>query len=83
MAAVTCFVQTPLIDLRSKEEVLITEKDDPVESNDDMEPTSEDGDERQIVSDDLNKDEEEDEGILPDGNAKHNKTKHVTAAKLA
>lgn len=75
--------QSPLIDLRPEEEVLMTEEGDPVESDDDMEPTADDGDEGQAVSDDSNEEEEEDESILTDGNAKLNETKHVTAAKRA
>lgn len=75
--------QPSLLDLRPEEEVLMTEQGDPVESDDDMEPTAEDGDEGQEISDDSNEEEEEDESVLPDGNAKLNETKHVTAAKLA
>ena len=52
----------------------MTEKGDPAESDDDMEPTAEDGLERQTVSDDSNEEKEEDESVLPDGNAKLNKT---------
>lgn len=75
-------VELPKIDLSPEEEVFMTEEGDPVESNDDTEQVAEDSEVGQ-VSDDSIEDNEEDESILTEGNAKLNDTKHVTAAKLA
>ncbi|KAK8880387.1 hypothetical protein M9Y10_003058 [Tritrichomonas musculus] len=70
-------------ELNPEEEVFMTEKGEPIELNDDTEPTSEDDDEGQKVSDNSTNNDEEDESILPIENAKLNQTKHITAAKKA